>query len=316
MLPSEAPRSIKQARSATIPGKVFLLGEYAVLGGLPALVATVGPRFRMSAVESDEEKQSFHPRSPIARLTDWAKKTESLELGFRFEDPWREAGGFGASTAQFALAYRFYAETLGWDDSWEKAWKLYRELCSGGPTLGPSGADLATQWSGGVQLFEPACEERSAPRCRRADLVGSSLLIFSAAAQPGRKVPTHEHLADLSDSATFASLLKKLEPRVKSGIAAATSGDVAKFGAELSAYADTLASCGLEIRATREDREAISDLPGVLGAKGTGALQADALVVLMSPGHGPEGVIELAQKRGLVLAANGLRWEEGVAWEK
>ena len=33
------------ALSYSAPGKVFLLGEYAVLAGLPALVASVGPRF-------------------------------------------------------------------------------------------------------------------------------------------------------------------------------------------------------------------------------------------------------------------------------
>lgn len=38
----------------TIPGKVFLLGEYAVLFGSPAIVAAVEPRFEMLVSKNHE----------------------------------------------------------------------------------------------------------------------------------------------------------------------------------------------------------------------------------------------------------------------
>src|SRR4051794_11791453 len=91
----------------SIAGKVFILGEYAVLGGLPALVGTVSPRFKMFLSQTQD---FIHPDSPLGRLQSWAKKMGLPDLGFRFEDPFEGRGGFGASTAQFAMAYLAYAQ--------------------------------------------------------------------------------------------------------------------------------------------------------------------------------------------------------------
>jgi hypothetical protein len=119
------------------PGKVFLLGEYAVLQGLPALVAAVGPRFSMGVTPrtpaSEEDGRGFdgdefHPQSPVARLIDWAQDLRAPHCRLSFGDSHRGQGGFGGSTAQFALAYRAFAELGSWDTDLPKVWKLYREL--------------------------------------------------------------------------------------------------------------------------------------------------------------------------------------------
>src|SRR4051812_12557045 len=99
------------------PGKVFVLGEYAVLDGRPAVVASVGPRFSMDVREGTAPFHP-HPQSPVARLMDWADRAgayDSSEMKLDFQDPFHGAGGFGASTAQFALAYRVLAAGAGWD---------------------------------------------------------------------------------------------------------------------------------------------------------------------------------------------------------
>src|SRR5689334_3004965 len=85
------------AECYSIAGKVFVLGEYAILAGLPALVAAVPPRFSMKCgllplsgsyeptplgdeafssacrkVAADSPKPTeFHPESPISRLQVW-----------------------------------------------------------------------------------------------------------------------------------------------------------------------------------------------------------------------------------------------------
>lgn len=309
---TESLPSAENALTYSVPGKVFLLGEYAVLGGLPALVASVGPRFRVSVSAAERNfSNPFHPRSPASRLVDWARSMSATELGFFFEDS--TTGGFGASTAQFALAYRAFADSEKWDQSWKRIWKLYRELTPPARGLPPSGADLVAQWMGGVVLFDPSTFVAE-------DVWSSfnwdSLLVFSASGQPGRKVATHEHLATLEKPETFEKLSRSLAYPLRDGIVAVRAGDPVRLGQAMTEYSECLRDVGLEVRATREDLSVLAAMPGVLGAKGAGALQADSIVLVMDPGAGAEAratVIERASERGLELVANGLEKQSGVS---
>jgi mevalonate kinase len=285
------------AHSYSCAGKVFLLGEYAALSGLPSLVAAVGPRFGLRVGGTS----AFASESPVGRLLAWAGEPA---LSFSFEDPHDGAGGFGASTAEFALAYLALAETRGWDDSrrrWDACWSLYRELTG----MRPSGADLVAQWRGGVTLFDGR-ERRASDLFPLFDWSGT--LVFSAAHQPGRKLATHEHLATLP-SFDPASL----EPLVAAGVRAVGEGAVESFGRALTAYAEALSSEGLETPAARADRLALSGLPGVLGCKGAGAGLNDAIVVQLVPrSPARAAVVAAAEARGLHLVADGLSPELGV----
>src|SRR5262245_22216155 len=108
------------------PGKAFILGEYAVLGGLPAVIAAVPPRFQLRAGESTGH--GFHAESPAGRLLEYTSAKGVAIPPLEFGDPLKGAGGFGASTAQFALVYLALAEKAGWAKDWRSAWILYREL--------------------------------------------------------------------------------------------------------------------------------------------------------------------------------------------
>jgi mevalonate kinase len=293
-----------------IAGKVFMLGEYAVLGGLPALVAGVAPRFSGSLCEATAEWGDYHPDSPVGRLLRWALEHRGASYSFRFEDPY-QSGGFGASTAQFAIAYTAGAERLGLNCDWRSAWRFYRDLTAD-EGIAPSGADLVAQLQGGVTLFDPA-----SLTC--ADLWAgfdwSRLLIFAPDAQHDRKVATHAHLKALSDGrgmAWRARLFSRLERPLMRGLDAIVRRDVRALGQALNDYADVLAAGGLEIRRTLEDRRALADLPGVCGAKGSGALQADVVLALMAPDAGAEPVIQSARTRGLKLICHGLPWQAGI----
>lgn len=315
--------------SYSIAGKVILLGEYAVLTGRPALVAAVPPRFQLNvstSVDKDEDKgedvAAEHPKSPLGRLKAWAKKEKWPSLSFRFLDPYRGTGGFGASTAQFALAYYAYLDAMKsgiLSDSlnWRSALALYRQLMSNEQLI-PSGADLVAQWQGGVVHFSPrasTCTDLS------PFLDGSSVLVFSATQLQGRKVPTHEHLELLSKQGfpnPESKLLDSLAQITEQGVSAIRQGSAEGLGKSLDAYAECLHEAELEVAGAYEDRKALRLLPGVLGVKGAGALQSDALIVVVENASlHRDKVIGQALQRGLVLVSNGIAHQKGIkSWSK
>jgi mevalonate kinase len=259
----------KAPRSYSIPGKVFLLGEYSVLSGGPALLAATAPRF--SAREAHNSRE-FHPKSPAGKFK------RSLPAGippFEFYDAYGEAGGFGASTAQFALSY---AMMFGVDQSWQEVYQTYRKLTSD-EKLPPSGADLVAQWMGGVVSFDP---EQMLCTQLATSFPWERLLVFSAAHQAGRKAATHDHLKLLRENSLLhaeSSLAHELAGLTLEALAIIKADKTEGFGNILNFYGDVLREARLEAEATGVDRKNLAKLPGVIGVKGAGALQADCLVV-------------------------------------
>lgn len=309
--------STDQNESYSIAGKVFLLGEYAVLASLPAVIATVAPRFKMKV--GGATPLSVHPESPLGRLNTWVQQMKYPLLSFQFEDPLKGAGGLGASTAQFAMAYLAYARRRGEEKvRWKEVWKLYRELNASDP-LPPSGADLVAQWQGGVVFFDGS-DEHCMDLWPLFDW--SNLLVFSATGLEGRKVPTHQHLELLSRIGFphhNPALVKSLEECLIRGISAIRENDGVNLGIEMDRYAEILRGAELEVKATYEDRKVLRNMPGVLGVKGAGALQSDAVLVLMESAGSQDSrrkqraeLIEVAEQRGLRLVADGLSGQMGI----
>jgi hypothetical protein len=286
----------------SVPGKVFLLGEYAVLTGAPAWVSAVPPRFEFRA---GEEKTAFHPESPAGRFL---AANGAPEIRGSFVDPWEGRGGFGGSTAEFACAaYRAGIRSP------IDAWRAYRALSSGDSELRrPSGADLVAQWSGGSVEWNPR-EERITDLTET--LRGFPILIFSATHLPNRKTVTHSHLESLGDSGiSFDSLIPSLD-RAREG---ARRGNWTEVGRAFSAYADSLGHLNLESAVVRNERLALSRRAGVTGAKGCGSLQTDAMLVVVESLDAPEtdAVIEFAAEEcRLQLLARGLPSEDGLRGE-
>lgn len=315
-----APRSILEARSLSVPGKVFLLGEYAVLAGQPALVAAVGPRFSWNRGEPGaviRGRAAAHPKSPAGRLIAAARMSAGTvaseffgeHFPGTFDDPHGGKGGFGASTAEFAMTYQLLAPSLGWGLDWISCWKKYQELYAA-DGVPPSGADLAVQMTGGTGIFDPVVP---AVQALATGGVSQALLVFSAAGLPGRKVATHEHLK--------SDRLKSLDPRsewisalsecVAEGIGAWRKDDIPAFGKVLTRFAETLAAEGLEADGARGERARLSLLAGVHGLKGAGGMLSDALVAAVDPAR-HDAFIAVAASLGLRLVSKGIPREEGI----
>jgi mevalonate kinase len=255
----------------SVPSKVFLLGEYAVLAGRPAIVAAFAPRFCLATRFFEGSRELvLHPASPAARMGD--------ESHWYWSDPWNGAGGFGASSAQALLLSMCHSIRGG--EGLQSAWRRYRgaALASGGVT--PSGADFVTQAMGGVIDFRILPGETDRFEARQVGHIASTLhlRVLQASQQSGRKVATHDHLASLSGVERVSSAL---QPVLDRGLQSFHSADSAGFARAMNDFADRLASLDLEDGATRRDREALGKIPGVLGIKGSGAMQADALVALI-----------------------------------
>ncbi|MBY0471335.1 hypothetical protein K2X30_09220 [bacterium] len=296
------PTAEHSSLNLSIPGKVFLLGEYAVLENHPALVLAVDPRFEL--VSDSEHPTEFHSQSPAGRLLTWARKTGQFSderFLYRFVDPYQGRGGLGASTAQFALTYQaLYPNSR---EDWQSPWRLYRELMLEPNSIRPSGADLIAQWNTGLSLISP-----EAGKCESLDMNWGErgrLLIFGTTQQSGRKIETHRHLQELNPQ-RLKTVAENAAPIIQTGTQAVRDGDWRKFGACLNRYADLLCTYSLEVPATFEDRMHFRKIPGVFGVKGAGSLQADTLVV-MAEAEAVPAVLKLAAEKNLftVLGASG-----------
>lgn len=292
----------------SIAGKIFILGEYAVLGGEGAILAAVPERFELRP--AGDQALSFHPESPAGRWLNTldAKKLKKIST-YKFYDPRQGEGGFGASTAQFALIYR----ELHPQADWRQAWRAYRSVTSDEP-LPPSGADLVSQWQGGVTHFEPKTEK---VQDLSTKIDWGRLMVFSATHQSARKVATHEHLKQIENLQLHnpASLMKrKLKLIIDRGLRAISETQFETLGEALTEYALTLKHFGLEIPETQADREAFAEIPGVLGAKGMGAMQSDGILVWTDGQiETREKVLSLAKTRNLKLVCDGLpKNEKGI----
>lgn len=305
-------------------GKVFILGEYSVLQGQPALVAAVAPRFELSVLEgpsqdSDQGLGSIHPDSPAGRLITMAQHVDpqSFEgFQFQFKDPWNQSGGFGRSSAEFLLLFSWLSTRLKKERSdWKSVYSTYRELTAAPESFqSPSGADIVAQWRGGVTWFDPSASASGGPTAMEVYPLfdWNRILVFSATAKnTDRKTATHTHLktrAPISEPS-----LQALVRATQQGILGVQEGNDRALASSMTETADVLWNLGLEDARAHEDRLALSTLPGVLAVKGCGANQSDAMIVLMDrPAAHATAVIEAALARGLVLASEGIPSEMGI----
>ncbi|MBC6416045.1 MAG: hypothetical protein GDA46_06635 [Bdellovibrionales bacterium] len=137
------------------PAKTFIVGEYAVLDGGSAIVLNTSPRFVFRIKKQSKAKFiDFHENSPAGQ---WIRKNPQDFQSVQIESVKNSLfqGGLGFSSAQFNTVYAYsFILRQGHIDHIkpQDVWKSYRNLCFEG--FKPSGADITTQWIGGVGIFE------------------------------------------------------------------------------------------------------------------------------------------------------------------
>lgn len=257
----------------SVPGKSFLAGEYLALKGGPSLVFASKPRFELIAKAGSGQVTGIHPESPAGKLISGNQDFFS-RYDLSFLDPHGGLGGWGASTAQFLTAFVL--------NEWREACELetlkslsvsrlleaYWKYAWDGEGHRPSGADLIAQYKGSLSLFE-----------KNTGLFGVYGWTFAdidfALIPTGKKLPTHEHLKTLKDF--DGSGIEAAMRRVQSAL---QSGSSADFVAGIQANSEALSALGFVAPYTKDLCREMLQKPGVLAAKGCGALGADVLLVV------------------------------------
>lgn len=320
----------------SIPGKTFLAGEYLALSGGKTLVMATSPRFKMSlSLSSVESASPFHIESPAGKL--WQIHQALLrKYNIQFQDPYLR-GGFGASSAQFALLWsclqilKFHnAESLMTDDSHDLAEVADNKLLDNKF----SDANLNKQFDdkfsvgswGSAVMAEPLLDDYrvlaqyqgKAPS--GADIIGpfigglcrvqreptlqveSSNWPFSDKGillfHTQKKLPTHDHISQIQEIPD--KLLSEQMEKILCGLQEKVWDH---FVSGLSGYRQILQSKGWLAQHTAEILSFLDAHPKVLFAKGCGAMGADVVAVFCAKDAKAQLIAEI-QEKGLILMAS------------
>lgn len=244
-----------------IPGKTFLVGEYAVLVGGKALGVATTPYFETKV--DQQPRTSVHPESAaglfLKNIDQWPLEIDSVTSSYG-------QGGFGQSTAEYITAWFKYHRSL----EVKEMFRQYRALfmsSSSAQKMRPSGADLMIQLLGKMTYFD-----QDITQCKSLDWafpeIGFDII------STGAKVATHDHIATLN--------LKNLEPLIDLAdqvVAAYLKKDQAHFISSMQTWSLKLQALGLQHNHSLELKHLIEKCPAVLLAKPNGALGADTITV-------------------------------------
>ena len=260
-----------------IPGKIFILGEYSVMKGGEAVIASLQPSFQCIA---DSEKR-LHPDSPAGRwLADHSVETAIQVQG-------GIGPGFGTSTAELIAAREIHSD--GFTD--QELWTWYRERF-----FPASGADLAVQMQSlrdgtGLYQFKIDAAHYRIHQVSVPFLFLSNCYLFHC--PPTQKIPTYSDLENRKQGV--------LDDRLANGFVHRWLKDFDP--GILTEWAEHLSQLGFESLYGNDVRKAFQSVPGVVGVKGCGAGLNDAFLVCVDhsrPHETQKGIRSVVEKFNLV----------------
>ena len=252
------------------PAKTFVIGEYAVLDEGPAIVFNTSPRFVCRIQKSSKKSSLFDSMSKNSPSGQWIKKNpkdfQSVQL--EWIDNYHKKSGLGFSSAQFNIlyAYTFILRQGNIDQiKPQKVWRSYRSLKFDG--FLPSGADIITQWVGGVTVFE---QKPLHVETLISPLPDLKCLIL----RTGESFPTYQYLknlkiADVSD-------LKKI---AKWGVMAIKQRQEEAFLSAVNDYRIALQKQGYTTKKSIEILDRLKKVKAIKALKACGAMGAETLIV-------------------------------------
>lgn len=256
-----------------IPGKTFLVGEYAVLVGGKALGVATEPCFETDFRQ--KHQASVHEKSAAGLFL---KSVGKSDLQIHAVVSQCGVGGFGQSTAEFIATWFHHhsAEAIEVPAILKEIFNQYRDLFEINPELRkikPSGADLVTQLLGKITYFDPEVTHSKTLGWVFPELDFDIVTT-------GVKVPTHEHLATLD--------LISLEPLCDVAdqvLANYLSVNQEAFMNSMQEWSLKLAELNLQHNHSLELKQLLENCPEVILAKPNGALGADTMTVFYKKDH-------------------------------
>lgn len=264
----------------TAPSKTFLIGEYVALAGGPTIILNTLPRFNLTATTTTTpftlENNGINPHSPAGKY--WQLNQQSFSsLQLSFQDPHKGIGGFGASSAQFALL--FLLQKLLQHSATEKTITLnisellstYKKCAWSGQGFAPSGADVIAQCRGGITFYDYNNSNLQQWFWPFKDLDFCLL-------RTGHKMATHQHLTNLANIDTTE--LSAIAVQTQESLVVK---DSRLFLESIKQFQAILAKLHLITDHTQTLLAKLSANSDILAAKGCGALGADVIIFFYYP---------------------------------
>lgn len=288
-----------------IPGKTFLVGEYAVLVGGEALVLTTEPGFEVSINPNGQLIHQFHPQSAAGLLL----KDETYPH-ISIQSLMASQGGYGYSTAEFIAAWTAknklgQSQTLNSLRSPKSLQRLFNDYISlyssSNQNEKPSGADLISMLLGGVTHFKRDVESSVALQWPFHDI---DFAIIST----GLKVKTHEHLSGLKRQ----NLVDLIEPSQKV-IQSFLNPRSDQFIDNIRAWSLILRRKEMQHNDSWSIKLSFEKIKTILAAKPNGALGADTITILYETCHKNE-VHHLIKNQGFSVMATSTSLSQGLKY--
>lgn len=259
-----------------VPSKTFLIGEYSVLEHKQAIVINTTPAFKFELTQTNKtpsniKTSGINPHSPGGKL--WIKlcKQHNIEH-INLIDPHKAQGGFGQSSAIFAAGYYFeHSQTKSKNSilPTKQLHQHYQNQCSSPQSkYPPSGADLLAQLSGGIAVIDWG---KACTKTYPWPFTDIGFLLL----RTGNKLVTHTHLESLNKLDTH--ILSKLVIRCKQSL---KENNQQEFCNSIYAYQRQLNKQNLTINTTNTLLIELAKIPGVITAKGCGAMGADVILII------------------------------------
>ena len=250
------------------PAKTFILGEYAVLDGGSAIILNTSPRFVCRIQKNhNANTENLPENSPAGQ---WIKKQPQDFQSTHLEwiNPYNNKGGLGFSSAQFNILYAYSRILRGGSIDQikpQEIWRSYRSLQFEG--FLPSGADVISQWVGGVGVFEqkPLSIET---------LTSSFPDLHCLVLRTGEYFETHKYLKEfnLSD----VSDLKKI---AQLGVQAIKQREEEAFIESINDYRKSLLTKNYVSPKTQKLLNQFTKIKSIKACKGCGAMGAETVIV-------------------------------------
>lgn len=277
--------------NVSVPGKLMLLGEYAVLEDAPALVAAVNRRAEGRRFNTGRSESPVVRAVRAAVEADQGPKRFGIDIDTRgFRDAANTKLGIGSSAATAVAAAALFS---GAGDERTFGFALEGHRASAGGK--GSGVDVAACFHGGVisTRVQPAPVRPLATR-----VSGLQMCVLGT----GEAASTSEFVSRCRSSDRWAHWCKVLTALAEEGIEAYGSGDRLRFLSAVARYGRAMKGLGTDagVPVVTDRLEAVAKTAAALGgaAKPSGAGGGDVAVAWLPTDASAQ---ELAKRTGTSL---------------